>query len=166
MKNQLKELFIQHKLLGEPLSLIIEWAIDMLEYVDDEDIINLSGLYAHEVNEVYQYIHNILEDDFNITYEALCEIAGKLIVSKSEEYYSNNLETHEFDLLIDKLRIRLDEPDWLVVLSRNAEYAIDIDNYVIPFHKELDYIVELWKSYPEHSEFISHYNREESNKRL
>jgi len=33
--------------------------------------------------------------------------------------------------------------DWLIVLSRNAEYATDIDNFIKPFEKELKYISNL-----------------------
>lgn len=39
------------------------------------------------------------------------------------------------------------------MLSRNCEYATDVESFEIPFHEEFNYIFELWKSCMSLAEF-------------
>jgi len=89
--------------------------------------------------------------------------AGKLIANLYKDYKSGIESIDSLDSKLTKLDYSLDHPDWLLMLSRNCEYATDIDVFREPFEQEFSYIAELWASSATHSEFESKYSRAVSN---
>jgi hypothetical protein len=57
----------------------------------------------------------------------------------------------------------LDYPDWLTMLSRNCEYAIDVPDFERPFEDEFRYIASLWAQAEGLAAFEGEYRRQISN---
>jgi len=58
---------------------------------------------------------------------------------------------------------KLGYPDWLVMLSRNCEYALDIPAFEEPFEKEFEYVANLWAVAQSLPAFNASYSRGKSN---
>jgi Mor family transcriptional regulator len=89
--------------------------------------------------------------------------AGKYIVELSEKYNNNELTVENMNNKISILYNRLEYPDWLVMLSRNCEYATDIEYFRRLFEDELAYISGLWKTSANIEDFNKKYDRKVSN---
>lgn len=63
------------------------------------------------------------------------------------------------DEKLTKLYRQLDYPNWLVMLTRNCEYATDVPTFIEPFEAVLSYIAGLWASAETRVEFEARYNR-------
>ncbi len=124
----------------------INWAIEQIENgIDDTNINILAGLNPDNQTEVQEYIEKIIQkvivpDDYDIE-----TWAGKFIVLTGEKYLKNEIDISEFDEILSKLYYNLEYPHWMGMLSRNCEYATDIDGFKEPFLNELNCIMDSWR---------------------
>jgi hypothetical protein len=142
----------------------VKWAGDRLlhdEEENDEDIILLAG--ATEEGEIKELTSNILEKyiDKSFLEEQYC--AGKFIVKLYESYKADSLNIRRLDTIIGWLYVNLGYPSWLTMLSRNCEYATDMEEFRKPYEDEFLYIYETWKNARSTDEFKKNYNRQVSN---
>jgi hypothetical protein len=141
----------------------IDWAIERLqanEEGNDLEIVLLASATTEEealpLTEII--LHRYMADD-----PALELVAGKEIVNLHSLYLKGELTISDLDDIISNLYVRLDYPNWLVMLSRNCEYATDIDDFKKPFEDEFEYISRLWTSSNSVVEFNNAYSRKVSN---
>ena len=123
----------------------------------------LAGLDKKDYLEVKKYIENIIKTELNESSNYNQSWAGKYIVELSEKYNNNELTVENMNNKISILYNRLEYPDWLVMLSRNCEYATDIEDFKRPFEDELAYISGLWKTSASIEDFNKKYDRKVSN---
>ena len=67
------------------------------------------------------------------------------------------------DVILTRLYPALAYPDWLVMLSRNCEYATDVPEFVQSFEREFAYPAGLWAGADSVAEFEQRYSRATSN---
>lgn len=143
----------------------IDWAIQRLQLNqegDDLEVVLLAAAttrgevlpLAKEILERYVGI-DVLDNELN---------AGKYIASLRPLYLSGTESIESLDYKFTKLCSCLGYPDWLTMLSRNCEYASDIDDFREPFEMEFEYIADLWGKANTFSEFEGLYSREVSNR--
>ena len=146
---------------GEPC---VSWAVERLrndQEGDDLEIVLLAGARGRE--EVLALVDVILDRYLGVDRLDEQSLAGKHIVELRQAYL-NGLETiSSLDEKFSRLYAKLDYPNWLVMLSRNCEYATDIPNFVEPFEEEFKYISTLWGTVKNIVEFEAQYRREISN---
>jgi CheY-like chemotaxis protein len=141
----------------------LKWAEDRLlhdEEENDEDIILLAG--STEQEEIKQLSSKILERyiDKPFLEEEYC--AGKFIVKLYESYTCGSVNIQRLDTIIGWLYTHLNYADWLVMLSRNCEYATDIEEFRKPFEDEFLYIYKIWKDACSVDAFKGKYDRQVS----
>jgi hypothetical protein len=142
----------------------VKWAEDRLLYdeeEDDTDVILLAGSTAEE--EIKELSLKVLERYIDKQFLEEEYRAGKFIVKLYESYKSGSVNIHRLDSIIWSLYPNLNYRDWLVMLSRNVEYATDMEVFRKPFEDEFRYIYELWKDASSVDEFKSKYDRQVSN---
>jgi hypothetical protein len=157
--NDLKKDYARFKLGLAVGSAFIDWAIERLqaneEGNDHEVVLLASATTEDEALPLTETIlHRYMADDLELE-----SVAGKEIVNLRLRYLKDELSINDLDEIINSLFVRLNYPDWLVVLSRNCEYATDIDNFRKPFEMEFEYIARLWSASNTIEEFNNSYNR-------
>lgn len=162
--HELLEAFIPLKYNFTKGQECVKWAEDRLLYNEedeDKDVILLAGSTAEE--EIKELSLKLLEKylDKRFLEEEYC--AGKFIVKLYEWYKSGSVSIPRLDSIISALHVDLNYPDWLTMLSRNCEHAIDVEDFRIPFEDEFLYIYETWKDAVSVDEFKSKYDRQVSN---
>jgi hypothetical protein len=116
----------------------IDWAIKRLmrdEEGDDFDIVRLAA--ATEREEVVALVEKIIERYHN---GPLCDdqlLAGKYVAALHGAYLAKSMTVTSLDATFTMLSTRPEYPDWLVILSRNGEYATDMAYFLDPFESEL-----------------------------
>ncbi|UQV44159.1 hypothetical protein KIV45_20165 [Janthinobacterium lividum] len=90
-------------------------------------------------------------------------LAGKYIVELHAAYLAGRESVSSLDAIFTRLYPALDYPDWLVMLSRNCEYATDVPNFEQPFEEEFNYIATLWAQAESLAAFERAYSRQTSN---
>jgi hypothetical protein len=90
-------------------------------------------------------------------------LAGKYIVELRAAYLAGRESVSSLDAIFTRLYPALDYPDWLVMLSRNCEYATDVPNFEQPFEDEFHYIASLWAQAENLAAFERAYSRQTSN---
>ena len=165
--NQIQELKLKYlKFLFELEShkILIQWAEERLisgEDENDEDVILLAGSYEKE--EAVTYTKQVLDKFIGIDCINKDFLVGQYILELQKAYLSGSLSVIELEPILWKLYYGSGMPNWLVMLSRNCEYATDIDNFLKPFEDELNYICSLWEKSSSFEEFEKQYDREISN---
>lgn len=140
------------------------WALDRLindEEGKDNDIVLLaSSIFEEEIKDLTKniLINHMSEMQRNEEYWA-----GKYILELYEQFKSERIDIFKLDTILLKLYSQLDNPNWLVMLSRNCEYATDMPGFEKPFHDEFEYIVGLWRNCNNIQEFYENYDRDISN---
>jgi hypothetical protein len=142
----------------------IDWAIERLQLNqegDDLNVVLLAAATNHD--EAFPLVEKIVMtySDKEVLDEQL--VAGKYIAALYEKYISGTEPVESLDLKFSKLFNALGYPSWLVMLSRNCEYATDIPAFQEPFEKEFSYIAGLWSSSSSRLEFESQYSRKISD---
>ncbi|MGK5036148.1 hypothetical protein [Janthinobacterium sp. LB3P118] len=165
--EQLTELDIavfQLRMGFAPADRCVDWAVERLrldQEGDDLDVVLLAS--ARGRDEVLPLADVIiaryrgaqrLEDEF---------LAGKYIVELRAAYLAGRESVSSLDAIFTRLYLALDYPDWLVMLSRNCEYATDVPNFEQPFEDEFHYIASLWAQAESLAAFESAYSRQTSN---
>lgn len=162
--EDLHSIYIQMRFGWANWTALSQWALERMlnhEDYDDENIILLAGSsFEDEANELAS---KILVKYLDLEKQNEEYWAGKYIVQLYEKFHTERLNIFELSNIINKIYYMLGHPSWLVILSRNCEYATDVESFEIPFHQEFDYISELWKSCMSLAEFLSKYDRAISN---
>ncbi len=161
--HELLEAFIPLKYNFTKGQECVKWAEDRLLYDEEEndkDVILLAG--ATGVQEIKELSSRLLEKylDKRFLGEEYC--AGKFIVKLYEFYKSGSVNTRELATFIWWLYQHLNYPVWLAMLSRNSEYATDMEEFGKPFGDEFLYISEVWKNVSSIEEFKGKYDRKVS----
>ena len=142
----------------------VEWAVERLrldQEGDDLDIVLLAS--ARGVDEVLPLAEAIIgryRGDARLEEQFL---AGKYIVELRAAYLAGRESVQSLDARLTRLYPALGYPDWLVMLSRNCEYAIDVADFEQPFEREFAYIARLWVEAGSAADFEKLYSRETSN---
>lgn len=143
----------------------VDWAVERLrldQEGDDLDVVLLAS--ARGRDEVLALADVIiaryrgaqrLDEQF---------LAGKYIVELRAAYLAGRESVSSLDAIFTRLYPALDYPDWLTMLSRNCEYAIDVPDFEQPFEDEFHYITSLWAQAEDLAAFEREYSRETSNR--
>lgn len=162
--HELLEAFIPLKYNFTKGQECVKWAENRLLYDEeenDEDIVLLAGSTVKE--EIKELSLKILERYIDKQFLEEEYWVGKFIVKLYEWYKSGSVSIPQLDTIISWLYANFDYPNWLAMLSRNCEYAIDIEEFHKPFEDEFLHIYELWKDVVSADEFKSKYDRQISN---
>ena len=142
----------------------IDWAIERLlrdDEGDDLDIVLLAA--AAEQSNVAPLVERIIERYCGEGSLDEYLAAGKYVASLHDYYLQGYETTESLDAVLSRIYSQLAYPEWLVMLSRNCEYATDIPAFEEPFEKEFAYVAGLWEAATTRADFDSKYSREISN---
>jgi hypothetical protein len=142
----------------------IRWAMDRLLHDQEGEDLNIVLLAAAtKESEASPLIPRIIETYCGAIALDAELAAGKFIASLRDAYLQGKETIKSIDAKLNRLYCRLNYPNWLVMLSRNCEYATDIPAFQEPFEKEFAYIADLWATVSSRQEFERNYSREISN---
>jgi len=142
----------------------VDWAVERLrldQEGDDLEVVLLAS--ARGVDEVLPLAVAIIEryrGDARLEEQFL---AGKYIVELRAAYLAGRESVLSLDAIFTRLYPALGYPDWLTMLSRNCEYAIDVPDFEQPFEDEFHYIASLWAQAGNLAAFERAYSRQTSN---
>ena len=148
-----------------PVDRCVDWAVERLrldQEGDDLDIVLLAS--ARGVDEVLPLADVIIERYRGAQRLDQQFLAGKYIVELRAAYLAGRESVSSLDAILTRLYPALAYPDWLVMLSRNCEYALDVPDFQQPFELEFDYIASLWAEAGDVGAFERRYDRERSNR--
>ena len=142
----------------------VDWAVERLrldQEGDDLDIVLLAS--ARGLDEVLPLAEAIIERYRGAQRLSDQFLAGKYIVELHAAYLAGRESVASLDAILTRLYRALRYPDWLVMLSRNCEYATDVADFEQPFEREFDYVAGLWSEAGSAAEFEQRYSRVTSN---
>lgn len=143
----------------------VDWAVERLrldQEGDDLEVVLLASARGRdEVLPLADAIIARYRGDARLEEQFL---AGKYIVELRAAYLAGRESVSSLDAIFTRLYPALDYPDWLVMLSRNCEYATDVANFEQPFEEEFNYIATLWAQAESLAAFEREYSRETSNR--
>lgn len=142
----------------------VDWAVERLrrdEEGDDLEVVLLAS--ARGRDEVLPLVEVIIERYRGVERPADQFLAGKYIVELRAAYLAGQECVSSLDAILTRLYPALDYPDWLVMLSRNCEYATDVADFEQPFEDEFRYVASLWAQADSLAAFERAYSRETSN---
>jgi hypothetical protein len=162
--ENLNKIYFKVRFGFENWSSLSSWAIEQLiqnQDGDDKNIILLaSSSYEDEADELTE---KILSTYLNPTERNDEYLAGKYVSELYSIFYKNGINISALSEILDKIYCALAYPNWLVMLSRNCEYATDVEAFEKPFHEEFQYISHLWQSCENTHDFLLRYDRSVSN---
>lgn len=142
----------------------VDWAVERLRHDQEEDdlevILLASARGRDEVLPLVEIIVDRYRGPARLDDQSL---AGKYIVKLHQLYLQGQESIHSLDRKFTQLYPKLGYPDWLVMLSRNCEYATDIPAFEQPFEDEFEYIASLWDVSGTLNEFEAQYSRKISD---
>ncbi|MDN2710419.1 hypothetical protein O0880_13425 [Janthinobacterium sp. SUN118] len=143
----------------------VDWAVQRLgldQEGDDLEIVLLAS--ARGAGEVLPLAEAIIERYRGAGRLNAQFLAGKYIAELRAAYLAGRESVQSLDAILTRLYPALGYPDWLVMLSRNCEYATDVADFQQPFEREFDYIASLWAEAGDVGTFERLYDREKSNR--
>ena len=147
-----------------PAERCVDWAVERLrldQEGDDLEVVLLAS--ARGVDEVLPLADVIIERYRGAQRLDQQFLAGKYIVELRAAYLAGRESVSSLDAILTRLYPALDYPDWLVMLSRNCEYATDVADFEQPFEDEFLYIASLWAQAESLAAFERDYRRQTSN---
>ncbi|KAB8058271.1 hypothetical protein GCN74_17045 [Janthinobacterium sp. FT14W] len=141
----------------------VDWAVERMrrdEEGDDLEVVLLAS--ARGRDEVLPLAEAIIERYRGAQRLADQFLAGKYILELHAAYLAGRESVSSLDAIFTRLYPALDYPDWLVMLSRNCEYATDVADFEQPFEDEFRYIAGLWAQADSLAGFERAYSRETS----
>lgn len=162
--TELENAVFQLRMGFGPADRCVDWAVERLrldQEGDDLDVVLLAS--ARGCDEVLALADVIiaryrgaqrLDEQF---------LAGKYIVELRAAYLAGRESVSSLDAIFTRLYPALAYPDWLTMLSRNCEYAIDVPDFEQPFEDEFHYIASLWAQAEDLAAFEGEYCRQISN---
>ena len=142
----------------------VDWAVERLrldQEGDDLDIVLLAS--ARGADEALPLVEAIIERYGSTQWLSEQFLAGKYLVELRDAYLAGRESVQSLDVILTRLYPALAYPDWLVMLSRNCEYATDVPEFVQPFEREFAYLAGLWAGADSVAEFEQRYSRATSN---
>ena len=143
----------------------VDWAVERLrldQEGDDLEVVLLAS--ARDRDEVLALADVIIERYRGARRLDEQFLAGKYIVELRAAYLAGRESVSSLDTIFTRLYPALGYPDWLVMLSRNCEYATDVPDFEQPFEEEFHYIASLWAQAESLAAFEREYSRETSNR--
>ncbi|APA68630.1 hypothetical protein [Janthinobacterium sp. 1_2014MBL_MicDiv] len=143
----------------------VDWAVQRLglgQEGDDLEIVLLAS--ARGAGEVLPLAEAIIERYRGAGRLNAQFLAGKYIAELRDAYLAGRESVQSLDAILTRLYPALGYPDWLVMLSRNCEYATDVQNFEQPFEEEFHYIASLWAQAESLAAFARAYRRETSDR--
>ena len=143
----------------------VDWAVERLrrdEEGDDLEVVLLAS--ARGRDEVLPLAEVIIARYRGAQRLADQFLAGKYIVELRAAYLAGRESVSSLDAILTRLYRALDYPGWLVMLSRNCEYATDVADFAQPFEDEFRYIASLWAPAESLAAFGREYRRATSNR--
>lgn len=162
--EELHNAFISNKLGFGDLKECVKWAEECLlnnEEQRDTDLMLLAG--STDVYEIKDLAQKIILRYSNLLSMNEEVWAGKYLLQLYQNYKDGSMSINDLEPIIDRLYQALNYPDWLVMLSRNCEYATDIDSFIKPFEDEFTYVCDLWRDSMTLESFMKKYDRQVSN---
>ena len=147
-----------------PVERCVDWAVERLrldQEGDDLEVVLLAS--ARGVDEVLPLADVIIERYRGVERLDQLFLAGKYIVELRAVYLAGRESVSSLDAILTRLYPALDYPDWLVMLSRNCEYATDVPDFEQPFEDEFHYVASLWAQAESLAAFERAYGRQTSN---
>lgn len=142
----------------------VDWAVERLRLDEEGDDLNIvllaSARGRDEVLPLAEAIIGRYRGDARVEEEFL---AGKYIVELRVAYLAGRESVSSLDAIFTRLYQALGYPDWLVMLSRNCEYATDVADFELPFEDEFRYVASLWAQADSLAAFERAYRRATSN---
>ncbi|PJC98044.1 hypothetical protein GQ37_013285 [Janthinobacterium sp. BJB1] len=166
--EQLTELeiaFFQLRMGFGPADRCVDWAVERLrldEEGDDLEVVLLAS--ARGRDEVLPLAEAIIERYRGVQRFSEQFLAGKYLVELRAAYLTGRESVASLDAILTRLYPALDYPDWLVMLSRNCEYAMDVPEFAQPFEDEFHYIASLWAQAESLAAFGGEYSRATSDR--
>ena len=142
----------------------VDWAVERLrldQEGDDLEVVLLAS--ARGRDEVLALADVIIERYRGAQRLDEQFLAGKYIVELRAAYLAGRESVSSLDAIFTRLYPALNYPDWLTMLSRNCEYAIDVPDFERPFEDEFRYIASLWAQAEGLAAFEGEYRRQISN---
>lgn len=143
----------------------VDWAVERLRLDEEGDDLNIVLLAsARGMDEVLPLAEAIIARYRGAQRLSEQFLAGKYLVELRAAYLAGRESVASLDGILTRLYRALDYPDWLVMLSRNCEYATDVADFELPFEREFDYVAGLWSEAGSAAEFEQRYSRVTSNR--
>jgi hypothetical protein len=168
--QNLAYLYFKYRFKQDTLESLVEWGMNRMNENKEEnnmDIILLAGVNfpanVQTKHEIEDLVEKILQSNLDTQLPNDEFFMGKYIEELWRQYQKKQLSIAELDKILTVLFPGLDYPDWLVMLSRNCEYATDIQNFVKPFEDEFNYVAGLWSQSSTLNDFLCQYNRKISD---
>ena len=142
----------------------VDWAVERLrldQEGDDLEVVLLAS--ARGRDEVLPLADVIIARYRGAQRRDQQFLAGKYIVELHLAYLQRLESVSSLDAIFTRLYPALAYPDWLTMLSRNCEYAIDVPDFEQPFEDEFHYIASLWAQAEDLAAFEREYSRQTSN---
>ena len=142
----------------------VDWAVERLrldQEGDDLDIVLLAS--ARGAIEVLPLAEAIIARYRGAQRQDEQFLAGKYILELHAAYLAGRESAASLDAIFTRLYSALACPDWLVMLSRNCEYATDVADFEQPFEDEFRHIASLWAQADSLAAFERAYSRQTSN---
>ena len=142
----------------------VDWAVERLrldQEGDDLEVVLLAS--ARGRDEVLALADVIIERYRGAQRLDEQFLAGKYIVELRAAYLAGRESASSLDAIFTRLYPALAYPDWLTMLSRNCEYAMDVPDFEQPFEDEFHYIASLWAQAESLATFEGEYRRQISN---
>ena len=143
---------------------LVQWAVEWLVMGEDENdseiILLSSSISSEEIDQLAEIVLRRYLSDEQRSEEYW---AGKYIVKLFKMYHKKEISISDLDNILCSVYNGIGNPSWLVMLSRNCEYATDISNFEQPFIEEFEYIASLWSDAINVEDFYKRYDRSISN---
>jgi len=143
--TELENAVFQLRMGFGPADRCVDWAVERLrldQEGDDLDVVLLAS--ARGRDEVLALAEVIIERYRGAQRLDEQFLTGKYIVELRAAYLAGRESVSSLDAIFTRLYPALAYPDWLTMLSRNCEYAIDVPDFEQPFEDEFHYIASLW----------------------
>lgn len=143
----------------------VDWAVERLRLDQEGDDLEVVLLASARGRDEVLVLADVIIERYRGA-QRLDEqfLAGKYIVELRAAYLAGRESVSSLDAIFTRLYPALDYPDWLTMLSRNCEYAMDVPEFEQPFEREFDYVAGLWSEAGSAAEFEQRYSRETSNR--
>jgi hypothetical protein len=146
---------------GQPC---VDWAEERLrldQEGDDLDIVHLASARGQPI--VASLVEIIIERYCGIDHVNDEFVGGKFVAVLHSDYLQGRESVDSLDHKFTRLFARLGYPNWMVMLSRNCEYATDVPEFKEPFELEFAYVASLWAAVATKAEFDAKYSRKISD---
>lgn len=161
---QLEQEYFRLKVGAGHYQACIDWAVERLRHDQEGGDLEVVLLAAATKSEEVLPLAEKIVGRYRGTGALDDQLAaGKYIASLRSAYIRGSETIESIDAKLMAIYSRLGYPDWLVMLSRNCEYATDVPAFEEPFEEEFAYVAGLWESVSSREEFEQRYSREVSD---